>query len=463
MEESLEKRRLLSYLILTKGELNQSVDPKHEVSDLTKAIEYAKTPKQFDNKAMLYLMRSRAYRKIADLSRAVSDLEQARNLIETWRSGSEREYRALYLETMQEVFDEAASLQIERNRYDLALCAVEESRSRALLDELRAGSLSPQGYALRKFSHNGCVEDFVEMLPNNTVVVAYAAVLGKLYAWVVTAAGIQTFAYLGNVKEIDQLVARLDKDIGGHAEKFDASAKALYGKLISPIARDLTGISDVILVPGGPLHQVPFAALIDPVTGQYLVEKFSISFMPSLGAYGEISKRRLTRVFPGYPKILVVSNPQFSHTLHPSLTALSGASREALSVPSDSLKGIDATKSRFIRLAPSYDIIQFSGHSIVNKLTPSLSMLVFASDDGSDGSLYAYEIEKLRLKKSSLVVLSSCETAEGKLASGEGLQSLMRSFVLAGAHGVVWARLYGVDDVLSARLVSALMENMGKR
>ncbi len=62
----------------------------------------------------------------------------------------------------------------------------------------------------------------------------------------------------------------------------------------------------------------------------------------------------------------------------------------------------------------------------------------------SDGTLLAAEIVGLDLK-ADLVVLSACETAEGKVTATEGVVGLVQSWMTAGANGVV-ASLWPVDD-----------------
>ena len=58
--------------------------------------------------------------------------------------------------------------------------------------------------------------------------------------------------------------------------------------------------------------------------------------------------------------------------------------------------------------------------------------------------LYDYEINALNIS-SPMVVLSSCRTGGGQLQSGEGIISLSRSFLLAGAESVVHT-LWPVED-----------------
>jgi hypothetical protein len=58
-----------------------------------------------------------------------------------------------------------------------------------------------------------------------------------------------------------------------------------------------------------------------------------------------------------------------------------------------------------------------------------------------------------------LVVLSACQTALGKDVRGEGLLSLTRGFMYAGASSVV-ASLWKVDDEATAELMKQFYANM---
>ena len=61
--------------------------------------------------------------------------------------------------------------------------------------------------------------------------------------------------------------------------------------------------------------------------------------------------------------------------------------------------------------------------------------------------------------KSSLVVLSACETELGKLSSGDELVGLTRAFIYAGTPSVI-ASLWNVDDSSTAILMASFYKNL---
>ncbi|MGD0342783.1 MAG: CHAT domain-containing protein, partial [Bacteroidales bacterium] len=74
------------------------------------------------------------------------------------------------------------------------------------------------------------------------------------------------------------------------------------------------------------------------------------------------------------------------------------------------------------------------------------------NDTANDGRLYNYEISITRVT-SPMVVLSACNSGTGTLYHGEGLMSLARNFILAGASSVVktsWA----VNDEVSMAIIA---------
>ncbi len=95
-----------------------------------------------------------------------------------------------------------------------------------------------------------------------------------------------------------------------------------------------------------------------------------------------------------------------------------------------------------------YQIVHFATHGLLNETQPELSGLVFSlyDEQGTEkpGFLQLNDIFNLTLS-ADLVVLSACETGIGQEIRGEGLVSLTRGFMYAGAERVV-VSLWAVVD-----------------
>jgi len=80
--------------------------------------------------------------------------------------------------------------------------------------------------------------------------------------------------------------------------------------------------------------------------------------------------------------------------------------------------------------------------------------------EAQDGFLRAHEIYNLKLR-AELVVLSACQTGVGKNIRGEGLASLTRGFMYAGAPRVL-VSLWDVSDWGTTELMVRFYRGMLK-
>ncbi len=223
----------------------------------------------------------------------------------------------------------------------------------------------------------------------------------------------------------------------------------LYKKLLSPLMPHVRH-RNLILVPHDALHHLPLAALRDPESGRYLIEDYTLTYVPSAGVLRFLRKK----ASPMEGRALVLGDPELTDETLPRLT---GAEREAQAVArlfdTEPLVGPDAMESRVHDLDGRIDILHLAAHGVYRSENPRFSYLALAEGDGHDGRLAMHEIfEDLDLKGVNLVVLSACQTALGERSQGDEIVGLIRAFLYAGSPAVM-ATLWNVDDEVSALLM----------
>ncbi|NOZ35025.1 MAG: CHAT domain-containing protein, partial [Chlorobi bacterium] len=117
--------------------------------------------------------------------------------------------------------------------------------------------------------------------------------------------------------------------------------------------------------------------------------------------------------------------------------------------------GKEALEDSLKNIADKGGIIHIAGHASYEDKQKDFSFLAFSDkqkNSKDDGLLFAYEIETLNLR-SPMVVLSACNTGRGRLYSGEGVYSLSRSFLTAGAASVVYS-LWNVNDDAGSEIMT---------
>jgi CHAT domain-containing protein len=258
-------------------------------------------------------------------------------------------------------------------------------------------------------------------------------------------------------------------------------AYGLYRDLVAPAEPLLAKSERLLFVADGPLHRLPFAALVRRErvgSPEYLVEWRPLHNVLSATAYAEVTKLRSTAADtgglaafgdPAYPK----KGPEDAHLALDGLRSVSGAAsglsplvfsrNEVESIAAlypnraTVFVGDQATEEQAKEQAKSSRYLHFACHGLLDEQFPINSGLVLAvpaepKPGQDDGVLQAWEIiEKVRVK-ADLVTLSACETGLGKEIGGEGLVGLTRAFQYAGAHSVL-ASLWGVSDESTSDLM----------
>jgi CHAT domain-containing protein len=267
-------------------------------------------------------------------------------------------------------------------------------------------------------------------------------------------------------------------------------AVELYHLLIEPVEAQLAARDRLLLMPDGPLHALPFAALVRPpvedrVPGSFLVEWKPLHIVPSATVYAELRKsRRGTAddarlvafgdpLYPAAPSggIALVAHPAVREiTSRFALTPLPFTRQEVDGVArlfrarAQTYFGPDATEERAKSIDRGVRYVHFACHGYLDSRFPLNSALALtippspaAGED--NGLLQAWEIfDQVRLD-ADLVVLSACDTALGKETGGEGLLGLTRAFFYSGARSVL-GTLWGISDTASPLLMERFYRHL---
>lgn len=234
----------------------------------------------------------------------------------------------------------------------------------------------------------------------------------------------------------------------------------LFTALIKPVFPDSLP-SRLHIVPDSYLGQIPFEAFVTenyserPRISQFpwliyeteLTYDWSASLMMGLPAKSDKADAEVLAFAP------MASGGKVGEFRAEAGKALPGTAKELAAISNcfkgRFLLGDSASKVAFLRLASDFDMIHLAMHGLDDFLNVGRSHIDFANQQ----KLYAWEIANLDLR-ASLVVLSACETGTGKIAKGEGVLSLGRNFIAAGASSVVMS-LWKLEDRASSDIMDA--------
>ncbi len=242
-----------------------------------------------------------------------------------------------------------------------------------------------------------------------------------------------------------------------------------------PLEKHVVGAKLVFISPDGVICRVPFAAMPAADPARYLIEDYCFVVQPVPQLLSEYAEQPLAA--DKQPKLLTVGDIDYRGDRSQSNAEsrgfgvgreylfgdLPGTEREIRAVArlfSENVEGgvaaelrrLDATASAFCEFAPLCRYLHVATHGFhegpnlglnlgpLQSSAPGIECgLAFAgvnqwsAFDVGGRILTALEVAGLDLRQTELVVLSACETAEGKTVSGEGAFGLQRAFHVAGA------------------------------
>lgn len=470
--DELARMRNQADLFLVKGDLFAESNPRRAVQLLSIALDlYSKVDHQIY--ALLgHQARARAYRNLQEYDSAEADLRAA--LAAYQRLGgrvSRQETLLAFFAKSSDLFDQMISFQAnERRRYDRAFEYADRARTQVLPAFASALDLSPaeRRKLLAAEPEPKALMHLSRDLPESTVLVQYSVLEDRLLVWVVRRSGMQAFQKKISRKKLKERVMSFRRVGRDGLETGPADPLLLSDLLLAPWLRSLRQEETIVIVPDKTLVEVPFSCLVDRVSKKYLIELYPVETAPSATLYVEaVARRRASKSSYAGPHGLIIGDPAFAaQRFGSNLARLPGAEREAREVcdyfpGTRLLLGDSATREEFLMHVRQYRWVHYAGHAIVNDQNPLLSMLALAPRPGTDdsGAVYAWEIYRLDLRGTALVVLSGCGTGDSSVQESEGSTSLARAFLAAGASAVV-ASLWDVDDRATRRLFLAFYASL---
>ena len=292
----------------------------------------------------------------------------------------------------------------------------------------------------------------------------------KLYEFVITPKDLVCHTELIDSvmsAELSGLKAQLFNQFGGNSgiDKYNQMNHRLfkaYHLLIQPIEKYFTG-KQLIIIPDDQLSYLPFDAFLTTWSRKarvnyaelpYLIRDYTISYGYSTNTLWNSESKaeifpKVIGFAPGYENMSSFGGGAYN--------TLKNNNKEVKSILRNFrgkvLTGGEATIDNFRANLNSGAILHLAMHAELDTTQTGSSSLIFTPDCNKKGEyrLYNYEIGQMSIN-APMVVLSACNTGNGKLYSSEGLMSLARNFVLAGVPSVV-ETFWPVEDAAGARIM----------
>jgi CHAT domain-containing protein len=254
--------------------------------------------------------------------------------------------------------------------------------------------------------------------------------------------------------------------------------KVLFQKYI---AHYIKGIKRLIISPDGLLHQLPFEALYDG--NNYLLHIFDITYIASGREFIRLNKFNKLSSTDDNNTISAFANPQYDNAVE--LEEQDGKNNDFRTIRAikkfEKCYPLPKTKAEVLAIKDIYPsikvftelnanednlksisnskILHIATHGIVvenkDEREPLLKCALALSgyntsiDNKNDYGIFTgLKIVSLNLRNTDLVVLSACESAKGQSDTTEGVASLSRAFMMAGANATI-ASLWEANDEYS--------------
>lgn len=338
-------------------------------------------------------------------------------------------------------------------------------------------------YAQLKFEHKRVtLRDIQQTLSPKTALLEYTFCRYNIYLLLITRNQVKLIR-IPDVEKVKQLLSNYYNQLDAQArlKKFAQASHQLYRAILQPAQPYLTGIKKLVIVAPA-TENIPFEALVTQSTrGKKLGDNFSRphylvkSYQMSYHYSATLWQQQVQKVTPSSPQLAAFApfstgEAKVYNTRNPQgKLPESGVEVKAIynlfkqkGFTAEAYLSKNATKSIFLQKAKQASFVHIASHSRANTDNTRLACISFAADNDQrkdlPKNLLSSEIYNLELN-AELLVLSSCESGVGKFVKGEGVLSLVRSFLYAGAKNILFS-LWEVDDLYTRQLMVAFYKNL---
>ncbi len=224
----------------------------------------------------------------------------------------------------------------------------------------------------------------------------------------------------------------------------------MYDRLIAPVEGLLINRAVVHLIPHGPLHYVPFAALATPRGGTLLdAAGPALAYAPSATVLCDCLARpeatgtmslALGYDYRGEAQLFLAEHE----------AQIVGAMLDARVIVGDPAK-----RAELFAAGAALRCLHIAGHAVYRASDPLGSYLCLGADDDLDARTLMYGLQL----RDTLVTLNACTSGLSQVTSGDELLGLPRAFLYAGAATIICA-LHEIDDIAAYALMVLFYANL---
>lgn len=382
-------------LTMSMEELNASI-AEHEHEQLAIWL-----PQLLAKRGALFEARNQPERAESDYRRAIEILEEREPRIDQ---------SVLSLGVANETdspFDRLIRMLLAQQKIAGALSIAERASSRRI-SALHARSVGVRDVfdAAHRSGDDG-VAAVQKMLDDYHVAVVQYLLRDELVTWVIASREIRATRRAVRAAEItgaiDDLRTCVPSGDCGYERALEIASNVLIGGWIARVPRGAT----LLIQPPGELQAVPFA-MLKTGQGELLLSRNAITTAPTLRAFVHAATLDAARTGETRAFFAASPDPEGRDRLPMAASEVTRASQFYTSATVVT----HTTRAIFLDQAPSFSVVHFAGHVIVNDEQPLRSAMVFDRGDSALESdvLQMHELDERLFGKARLVVLSGCET-----------------------------------------------------